>query len=404
MPAAMEKKYLSYSVRALRPNGGLDPLPRQMRKEALQASISGFSLNDPAEALRMYETAKLKQQRASELEISQADFLVREEEGRQENERRLMMLSMKARKEQLDKEWERKKEQVEIHCANILEGLDERAAATIQRVERQEASVRLPPVKVHSKTRDMNIAGRKMAKAQQYQEVLNLHETLGKSMTRESTRWIQAAEDKSKHRKVLLAERQARDRASCEERVAGIYNNFLHEREKAEQCMAMNERNVQSDMERAFKREWVAPPEGARVIKITRKSRSTTSSVFRGTIMQNALLGEHGHNIPSMSRAWNAEIKKSEEEEASIILKTAEKKAETLRLRNLMRSPIERTTSIRARGGRSNVEVPKGAQGAEVVIGGVVDMMRLTRAPSRGGSLASARSGRSLPSVGEEED
>lgn len=47
MPAAMEKKYLSYSVRALRPNGGLDPLPRQMRKEALQASISGFSLNDP---------------------------------------------------------------------------------------------------------------------------------------------------------------------------------------------------------------------------------------------------------------------------------------------------------------------------------------------------------------------
>jgi len=49
MPAAMEKKYLSYSVRALRPNGGVDPMPRQMRREALQDSIHGFTLDDPVQ-------------------------------------------------------------------------------------------------------------------------------------------------------------------------------------------------------------------------------------------------------------------------------------------------------------------------------------------------------------------
>ena len=50
MPAATEKKYLSYSVRALRPNGGIDPMPRQMRREALEASVHGFTLDDPVQS------------------------------------------------------------------------------------------------------------------------------------------------------------------------------------------------------------------------------------------------------------------------------------------------------------------------------------------------------------------
>jgi hypothetical protein len=46
-PAASEKRFLTYSLRALRPNGGLDPLAKQLRQEALSDSINGFATSDP---------------------------------------------------------------------------------------------------------------------------------------------------------------------------------------------------------------------------------------------------------------------------------------------------------------------------------------------------------------------
>mmetsp|Transcript_18254 Transcript_18254/g.41498 ORF Transcript_18254/g.41498 Transcript_18254/m.41498 type:complete len:141 (+) Transcript_18254:957-1379(+) len=63
-----------------------------------------------------------------------------------------------------------------------------------------------------------------------------------------------------------------------------------------------NLKNLSTDMERAFAREWVARPELSISAKVSYKSRNTTAATFRGSLLQEKALGGQKYDIPSLTK------------------------------------------------------------------------------------------------------
>jgi hypothetical protein len=161
--------------------------------------------------------AKSKEQKAAEVEEAAAAKLRQEEEARQDNERKMLARCIKVRpatlrglrrhvaaaracgvglrhftwpsctvlavsrrlwqlrarqikSRQVEEEWARKRGQVEERCAKMLAAMDERAEAELKHIAEDERRTRLPPVKLRSHTRDSVVIGRKLARAQEYQQ------------------------------------------------------------------------------------------------------------------------------------------------------------------------------------------------------------------------------------------
>jgi len=139
MPAT-DWREITFSRAPLRPSDGRDPKVKDLYRECVTISKRiavrppGKDLDASATDLKEYETAKNMVTEARQ-RLSDNDGKVRQDEvKRQDAERKNLSESLIMRKETFDAEWVHKREQMEAHCRQKMQGSSSAESAFVLEV------------------------------------------------------------------------------------------------------------------------------------------------------------------------------------------------------------------------------------------------------------------------------
>eukprot|EP00285_Hemiselmis_virescens_P000729 CAMPEP_0173416308 /NCGR_PEP_ID=MMETSP1356-20130122/85321_1 /TAXON_ID=77927 ORGANISM="Hemiselmis virescens, Strain PCC157" /NCGR_SAMPLE_ID=MMETSP1356 /ASSEMBLY_ACC=CAM_ASM_000847 /LENGTH=344 /DNA_ID=CAMNT_0014378615 /DNA_START=17 /DNA_END=1052 /DNA_ORIENTATION=- len=298
---AMEKRFLTYRARTLRPHGGVDPTVSQLKKDAMENTVLGFTLEDGDAAGRLYNYSKHSSEEAELRTRKQKEWLVKEEKQRQQEERSMLKRSLGLRVKGFEGSVKTEHAVTEQHCEKKLKDAQEKAEAERQILERKLERERVLPVKFSPGVRDEIECGKKFAKAQKYDLINKMHKKLEKEKSEEREAWFQELQKRKEIAKRNLEARLQKDIEAVEEKVAVIKNTFDKRVHKQRNQLQLNCGNLLTDVERAFKREWNARPEVAVSAKYSNKSRNSTSMTFLGSLLVDRQVGGK-YDLPSLSQ------------------------------------------------------------------------------------------------------
>ncbi|EKX39106.1 hypothetical protein GUITHDRAFT_114767 [Guillardia theta CCMP2712] len=234
---------------------------RVIRKEAHASSVKGFETEGSREAVRFYMNAEKKALEATEREKKMMEILRADEKSRQESETKMLNRSLGIKMQEFEEEWLHKRKEMETHCASLLEAVNEKAEAQRHHFEEHVAAERIPPVKFSPLIRDMIKQGKKLAQAEMYNDVLLLHKRVEAGKMQEEESWKKSILDKQEVRRKQLEQKIAQEKRNVDEKITGIRSTFEKSYVNAKDVLMQNLKNLSTDMERAFAREWVARPE-----------------------------------------------------------------------------------------------------------------------------------------------
>jgi phage gpG-like protein len=295
----MEKKHLTYSRRALRQFGGVDPSIRALEKDALATSKLGFTIKDSHAAATCYRDAQKMQKEASKRAGKHSTWLRNLESSRQDTERTMLNRSLSICMEEFDQEWKHKKVIMEAHCEHLLATVRERAEAQRHYLEKKYEVERILPVKYSSATRDAIKQGVKLAAGECYDEVIRLHSKLDAAQKQEEELWLKKNEERQEAGRRKLEALLQQEWTTIEEKVSGIRSAFVLQHHKAKDVLLQRCKNLTQDMNSAFSREWHARPEVAISAKVSNKSRIHVCSTFAGSLLQQQKIGS-AFDLPSV--------------------------------------------------------------------------------------------------------
>jgi len=244
---------------------------------------------------------------AAERKRKQHEWLVSEENSRQQEERRLLNKLLNIRNKKNSEEAHARRGETEEDCARRLEALQERSEALRQNLERRLQRERPIIVKFSTDVRDRVQYGKKLATAQRFDMISKMHKKLEMDKRHEAELWEQKLYREKDYKRAMLDEQLARELKHVEEKVAGIQDNLEKKLEKQKSLLAHRCRNLSSDMEGAFTREWHARPEVKISAKHSKKNANTSSATFLGSLLQDRAEGGK-YDLPSLSRThYNGE-------------------------------------------------------------------------------------------------
>eukprot|EP00292_Cryptomonas_paramecium_P007739 CAMPEP_0113697648 /NCGR_PEP_ID=MMETSP0038_2-20120614/22253_1 /TAXON_ID=2898 /ORGANISM="Cryptomonas paramecium" /LENGTH=343 /DNA_ID=CAMNT_0000620687 /DNA_START=46 /DNA_END=1073 /DNA_ORIENTATION=- /assembly_acc=CAM_ASM_000170 len=296
----MEKKFLTYSKRTIRPFGGVDPEIRGLREEASRTSLQGTLSNSLTVTERSIKRADALYQKAQEKEEAMAQWLRDEENHRQQLERRMLNRSLSVRQQSFQEEWAEKRKDLQEEIARMQAEAQESCDAEQHHLEHRLSKQRLKPVKFSPEVRDRLIQTTKLCNAHEYQQAIYEISLLKDKRAEDLQRWEGHNRHLKEVERQLLERRVQQELRANEERCTVQKHRFEREHAAAREVLALSCRNLTKDLEAAFQREWHTRPEVPISAKVSSKSRTQTSATFLGSRLQESVVGTY--DLPSVSQ------------------------------------------------------------------------------------------------------
>ncbi|KAJ1471386.1 hypothetical protein T484DRAFT_3523137 [Baffinella frigidus] len=263
MPAT-DWREITFSRAPLRPGDGRDTKVKDLYRECVTISKRiavrppGQDLAASASDLEEYAKAKDMVTEAEKRLSKNEGKLKQDEMTRQELERKNLNESLIMRKETFDAEWKHKRQEMEKHTRQKMQGNLDRADGQRMALELtlKKASKSQPKVKYSSTVRDERILENKHSAAFEFELASRFSKSLAGQKTQEQSNHAKGVQDgieMKRERLELRLEREKEDmRDACERhRLA-----FELQLKNAEERQKQAERNLRADSEHALANEW----------------------------------------------------------------------------------------------------------------------------------------------------
>lgn len=309
MPAT-DWNEITFSRSYLRPNDGLDPDVRQLRREAVQLA--------KRKQIPAYEKARDLLKEAEKKEKVMKDRIRKDELVRQSKERENLAEAFKMRKASFDEEWEHKRREMEREVAEKRQGFEDRVEGQRNALElaidkKAKVNMKLyngspyPPVIYSSLVRDDRQIEERQAKAGNFELAIRYNKSLKNQMEFEKKRHLERCKDQLSQRRQLLETRLNQERKDVEDACDRMRLAFENRFALAAQRQNQSIKNLTHDNEHALMMEFCAPREVRHSLTQARnqpksyQSRPKTSSTFMGrTLMEKAGMGSM--DVPSVCK------------------------------------------------------------------------------------------------------
>jgi len=309
MPAT-DWREITYSRLHLRPNDGLDPEVRPLRRKAVELARK--------KQIPAYMQAQRNLEEAEQRELAIKEKIRADEVTRQSRERESLVEALKMRAGHFDELWAHQRKEMEAEVEHKRRGFEDKVEGQMNALElaiEQKAKKNMklykgsrhPPVIYSSLVRDDRMVEFRQAQAGNMQLAIRYHQSLKDQMQREKSQHLENCEHQIDRRRKLLKEKLEVERKDMEDACDRIRLAFEQKYAIAVQKQKQNVKNLSHDNEHAMALEWGAPKEVRASLSQSRtqpksyQSRPKTSSTFMGrNLMEKA--GRGSMDVPSVCK------------------------------------------------------------------------------------------------------